>query len=361
VQLRPTSLCILTQLAVASSITACSRKEPPSDVKELTYYAEACHQYDAAQVAAVKAELPAMFLAHDTEGQVLPGMRDDASQAGVLNQWAGIPKAYRDQLYGQQAAYGFQIRQTKLDPKWAGMAYAYTGVALGIELTEDSFNATYALQHEVGHVMQALLAVKYPTIYDDLRELLDSEGGLTSMVRDYSKTNEREYFADAFASFYCSPESNQYFATNVPKTYALMSSILEAPVWKTPASGGHDGADGGADDDGGTPITGGDGEDDALSAQEQAARDYLDHILIAVNLHAVGCTVALGTDLQVDPSGPFFDPTFKTIADADDTTSEDLYTGYVNRNLPFADSAARVVIALKQWGKKGLTPGCTFK
>ena len=55
-------------------------------------------------------------------------------------------------------------------------------------------------------------------------------------IRTYAKSAPAEAWAEAYANFYCSPESNAFIQKNLPFTHEFLRAVLAPPIWETSQS-----------------------------------------------------------------------------------------------------------------------------
>ena len=222
---------------VAALLLACSptTKTNQSTVRGLTDANYSCADYSQDVMNAVTSRTPSNMPHGFTQDQM----------SVFYKHYAGIPKAYQDYL-----AAGFnQGTFAGIFPAQLGGIYDANGrlmYVMGltqwtqngpqwVEITNQRPGALeFALQHEIGHAMMvgvANTAKGQAADFYNQRNAVYYEGANNPQIRGYAKTNANEYFAEAFANYYCSPESNDFIKYQLPKTYAFLNSVLEAPVW----------------------------------------------------------------------------------------------------------------------------------
>jgi hypothetical protein len=104
-------------------------------------------------------------------------------------------------------------------------------------VTAGTNQVMFALQHEIGHGVKIVAAeaaqnTEYSDFEGSIRKVwseLMSKGG---MIRGYAKSKPDESWAEAYANFYCSPESNRFIEANLPYTNKFLRTVLEPPIWE---------------------------------------------------------------------------------------------------------------------------------
>jgi hypothetical protein len=161
----------------------------------------------------------------------------------VKNRLAGIPDRDLDHLLARFSQNTFKgIRVERLGGGVAGVTYLSfertsnglripVALAIGIGTT----SAGFALQHEVGHAVEgvAILAASkagldFNRIRQDIYNEVRSRG---TIIRNYARSQPAESWAESYANYYCSEESNKFIADQLPTTYAYLLKILEPPAW----------------------------------------------------------------------------------------------------------------------------------
>jgi hypothetical protein len=103
-------------------------------------------------------------------------------------------------------------------------------------ITTGGSQAGFAMQHEVGHAVEivareAAQRTEFANFDQALRDIvaeLNSKGG---MIRGYAKSSPAEAWAEAYANYYCSPNSQAFIKDNLPKTYRLLTTVLPPAQW----------------------------------------------------------------------------------------------------------------------------------
>ncbi len=196
-----------------------------SNVQYLTERDYQCHPFSQDMMDKQKAKFPSGFVS---------GFNGSEEQV-VVNRLTGIPTPYMDELITNFSSNKFSgISSTFTLGFAAGVTTLSGGIARSIVIS--SGQAGFALQHEVGHAVEHQAQEKAPQVglnfgtemAASFNEIKSSGAG----IRSYAKSAEGEAFAEAFANYYCSEETHNFIATNLPKTYQFLSKVLEAPLFK---------------------------------------------------------------------------------------------------------------------------------
>jgi hypothetical protein len=113
---------------------------------------------------------------------------------------------------------------------------------VAISVTTTMQQVGFALQHEVGHAVEIVAeeAAAATDQYSNFSaqtlamrsEMVAANARKPGLIRSYAMSNAGESWAEAYANFYCSPESNRFIKDNLPKTYQFLRAVLEPPVWE---------------------------------------------------------------------------------------------------------------------------------
>lgn len=181
-----------------------------------------CTTFETEQISAALRGMPEGFL---NEGSFQVGKVDR-----VKNQLTGMPRPYLEWLFALRAQNGFRIGERNLGPGVMGVTVrnGSTGIPLSVEVAARADAIDFALQHEIGHALETRVlelngsfASAFNTAYRNERS--------NQNLRSYARSSATEYFAEAFANFYCSKDAQEFIASNVPETYALLKkSFLPA-------------------------------------------------------------------------------------------------------------------------------------
>lgn len=254
----------MASLWICLSIMGCSEKTPEhdgSDLRQISRQLYKCEMLPAAQ----QAEIPAAMFGIDEQMINNPYMLNvsatqktnliaDNWPADLLTQAkavvASLPPPILKSLIELHLQAGFRIGRWPLQQSIGGLAT--TGPKPHIIISSvDPMMIPLALRHELGHIVDMMLlstGAKRLEFVGDKNAHFAVESasnpafatgcgnspGMPSgpgTVGCYSRTSAMEYFADAFDSYYCSPNSNQFIKDYLPKTYTLLQRFLPDPVW----------------------------------------------------------------------------------------------------------------------------------
>jgi len=234
------NLLILTLAAL--TFTASCKKQEDSDTSALTNQNLSCTDYSAAQLAKISAEMnavPGLFSKFAT-----------ADNAALVKHFAAIPASYRSELINLKKAGTFQ-GFVKADLGTSGVMGSCSSTNRGprlISLTSRYPNAiNFAMIHEIGHGVEGIVqrkAGKTNAVWESTlkglmaeAEAFNKKGGISraQQVRDYAFHSDAEFFAESFHNYYCSKETHSFIEKNLPKTYAFLKTVLEAPVFASGA------------------------------------------------------------------------------------------------------------------------------
>ena len=210
----------------AISLAGCGsfRESSGSQINQLGNKDFRCVDYDVTKIDAQLKDMPDGFInaASFRTGKV----------ERVKNQLAGIPKPYLTWLYQVRTENGFRIGERPLGGSTAGVTVrrADNLVPASIDIAPNPSYIDLALQHEMGHALEARVRQKNPDFANALQNFFRQERGNPNL-RSYARSSVTEYFAEAFANFYCSREAQNFFEVNLPQTYKLMKSSLEPASW----------------------------------------------------------------------------------------------------------------------------------
>lgn len=207
-----------------------SRQEGGSNIKQLGNKDFACVEYDAAQTKAQLKDMPQGFI---NEASFRVGKVDR-----VENQLTGIPRSYLTYLFALNPQNGFRIAERNLGFGTVGvtMRAMPSLTPLTVDLASTATGVDFALQHELGHALEGRVREENTGFATALQGLFQKESR-NANLRSYARTQPAEYFAEAFANFYCSKDAQEFIASNVPDTYKLLKTSLAAASWdqaKTP-------------------------------------------------------------------------------------------------------------------------------
>ena len=189
-----------------------------------------CATVSNERLAAVKAKVP--------EGMVKNFSGDQLPIA--WNRVALIPDRDLDHLiwtYNQRILEGI-FPKTYFTPGVAGLTSLTQsrtqGGTVGLiatSITTAPTMAGFALQHEIGHAVEVRAreaAAKANIDFEaKLGALVSELRGHASITRSYARSNESEAWAEAYANYYCSTESQEFIKTNLPTTMQFLRQVLE--------------------------------------------------------------------------------------------------------------------------------------
>ena len=181
-----------------------------------------CATFDAEQISAALKGMPDGFI---NEGSFQVGKVDR-----VKNQLTGLPRPYLEWLFALRAQNGFRIAERNLGSGVMGVTVrnGSTGVPSSVDVTTRADAVDFALQHEIGHALETRVLELNGSFANAFNTAYRTERN-NQNLRSYARSSAIEYFAEAFANFYCSKDAQEFIASNVPETYALLKkSFLPA-------------------------------------------------------------------------------------------------------------------------------------
>ncbi len=193
-----------------------------SDLSQLTDQGFACVEYSKEQQDQKLQAMPAQFLRNETW--------TPATLLRARNALAGLPKGYLDYMYSLNKFNGFTISRRTLEGSTIGVT-TFTNVPLKVEINTQGFAPDFAMQHEVGHVIDVALDGKDPQFQSAYTSLFQQESN-NSKLRSYARSQPAEFFAEAFSNFYCGPKAAAFLKSELPKTYAFLKDTLQTPVFE---------------------------------------------------------------------------------------------------------------------------------
>jgi hypothetical protein len=212
-------------MTVALLVTACGFEQAPtddSDLNQLTEKGFPCVEYSKAEQDEKLAGMPPNFMRPETwTPQTL---------ARARNALAGLPKGYLDYMYALHKFNNFTISRAPLQGSTIGVT-AFTNVPLRVQINTQDFAADFAMQHEVGHVIDVALDGKDPQFQLRYAQLFQQESN-NSKLRSYARSEAPEFFAEAFSNYYCGPQAQAFLKSELPKTYAFLQEKLQTPVFQ---------------------------------------------------------------------------------------------------------------------------------
>jgi len=149
---------------------------------------------------------------------------------------AGIPDLYIKWMAELHKKNGFSI--TAEDPGFTG------GVVIGGEKYPEQMYiyprtdiVDLVMQHETGHAIMYKIKFEMTQFLEELGPIADNEHenpNINAYPQLYDIGTEayhKEFWAEAFNSYYCSPETNGLVKKQFPKTIPLLEKYLEKPIW----------------------------------------------------------------------------------------------------------------------------------
>lgn len=228
-------------LAVLLNISSCfSRTEPHSNIEQLLEKEQKCMRWPDDRLKSVTAKFPQGFL-KGFQGQ---------SQDEALQALAGIPDRHLDWLIEVNKKNGFAINNA------GGMQGGVTEFGEypnWIKVGGATYIIQSALQHEVGHAMRRWFDKHNSATASQWTQAVQSEANkesrnpqLNSYPRSYvgQEAYLDEYWAEAYNSFYCSPESNTDLKNYFAGTYNVLRTLSDPPVWEASSGGNNQTASG---------------------------------------------------------------------------------------------------------------------
>ncbi len=209
---------------------SCGGVEPnDSTTLQLTDRDFACYQYSDGQRSSHLRDMPPSMV---NAGSFRQGNVDD-----VKNQLTGIPKPLLEYLYGRTTQVRFSIAEARLGRGTMGVTMLRGANTLSMEPESIRIAAipeavNFALQHEVGHAVEFQVKRDDPQRHQQRWRQAFQEGLNNRKLRAYARESSGEYFAEAFANFYCSPDAHNFISQELPQTYSLLRSILPPPRWE---------------------------------------------------------------------------------------------------------------------------------
>lgn len=214
-------------------LAGCKPANDFSRSKYLTPKDYKCYEPTNARLNEVQSMLPQGFVSASF-GSLTPT---------VINRLAGIPNDYLQHLidrFKSRKFVGFAPENlgggvaglTRLEGRNEDEMYAKS-----IALRMDSVG--FALQHEVGHALETFVkleARKRKINFNSGFQAIFSEVQKSPGIRAYARSSVNESWAEAFANFYCSPESKEFIdggskSRGLPQTSSFLAQVLIQPQW----------------------------------------------------------------------------------------------------------------------------------
>ncbi len=208
-------------------------------LSQLTLEQQPCYTHNSQRIQAVKNILPSGMLV---------GFDSQELENAAYQALAGIPDVHLEKLKWAYETNSFQIKAES--PGFSGGMCAMGNPPDWIQVYPDAYVVAYALQHESGHAMEFMVATD-DNFSQELQTVADNNSN-NSNLSQYAKgyvgngdTYYREFFAEAFNSYYCSPDTNVEIKRDFPDAHAFLSKYLAKPVWD---DGSNNSQTGGTDD-----------------------------------------------------------------------------------------------------------------
>ena len=236
----PSMIYFATLLPVlALTMSSCSKKEAADN--HLRYLQESdqqCVPHDAKRMEYIT-NLPSGFLT---------GFQGNQMEI-AKNRLAGIPDRDLDHLiwtFSNRRLSG--VKPAALFFGVAGLTTLSSGSTkngfrgmVATSITTGGNQSGFAMQHEVGHAVEivareAAQNTEYKNFDQALRDVvaeLNSKGGL---IRGYAKSSPGEAWAESYANFYCSPNSQAFIRNNLPRTFKFLTVVLPPARWDSPSN-----------------------------------------------------------------------------------------------------------------------------
>lgn len=228
-------------LAVVFTAASCRSSEENSNTRYLSVKSYKCFEHPSERIEAVRKKLPEGFLSKNY----------GSSFETALNRVAGIPDPYIDHLIDRYKTRKFKgIYPSSLGGSVAGLTQLQSegpdgSIMFATSITTTVSDVGFALQHEIGHAIEGVIRqenINQRAWIERNFNTLHLEAKSHPEVRSYAKSNPTETWAEAFANFYCSPESlsfiegdganRQYFS----RSKEFLRKVLLPPLWQTPNS-----------------------------------------------------------------------------------------------------------------------------
>jgi len=211
----------LSTLIAQSVLFGCGSPQEPtgSHIKQLGTRDFSCINYSAEQTTQALRGMPEGFI---NEASFRLGKVER-----VKNHLTGVPRPYLEWLFSLRGQNGFRIAERNLGPGTLGvtMRSIPSLVPSYIDLSARSDAVDGALLHEIGHAVENRAREANRSFADRIVTAFRGESN-TRTIQSYARTSATEYFAEAFSNFYCSKDAQEFIASNLPETYALLKSSL---------------------------------------------------------------------------------------------------------------------------------------
>lgn len=185
-----------------------------------------CKAWDNDRVEQIKTLFPKAMI--DSSGA------SDKSLKSLYQAMSGIPDTYLKWLGKLHKEDGFTISFS--DGMGIGLALYPSYIQFG----NDWELVNHTAQHEIGHIVDYYVQ-DVTTDFDfpqNIQTVADKDyisPHINQYPISYSRSSDtyyKEYWAEAFNSFYCSPKTNKLFGEYFPEANAILRKVLLPPVWE---------------------------------------------------------------------------------------------------------------------------------
>lgn len=206
---------------IQGGLLACGSPLEPtgSNTRQLSLRDFSCVNYSKEQTSQTLRGMPDGFV---NEASFRFGKVDR-----VKNHLSGVPRPYLEWLFSLRGQNGFRIAERNLGPGILGLTMRSMPslVPSYIDLSARSDAVDGAFLHEVGHALENRAREANRSFADGIVAAFRAERS-NGNLQSYARTSATEYFAEAFSSFYCSKDAQEFIASNLPQTYKLLKSTL---------------------------------------------------------------------------------------------------------------------------------------
>lgn len=211
-------------------LSACGsgRESAQSKMTQLGLHDYPCITYQPQQIAQALQGMP--------EGFILESSFRIGQVDRVKNQLTGIPRPYLQRLFELHGKNGFEISEYKLPSYAMGSTQRAREslVPLRIDIQAAEGAIDFAVQHEVGHAVEGFIKKLHKGTEESFSKAYEKERSKPEL-RAYAQSDVGEYFAEAFANFYCSKEAQLFIADHLPQTYKVLKSSLLPASFDAPS------------------------------------------------------------------------------------------------------------------------------
>ena len=220
--LRALSVMTLGFAALSFLLSCVKVDDPHSHASQLTEKDYPCWEPSSTRLDEVRSKIPSGFI---------KGIAGD----DVYRRLAGLPDVYIDYLIDHYKQGNFQgISERRLSPGVGGLAgtnYFPSYYPIFIHIAPGATN--FALQHEVGHTVERLIKENIKNSGGTSFTEIESSIMGNRSFRSYSRSSPAEAFAELFASYYCSKESNDFVKRSFSEEmYRFMADNFVEPPWQ---------------------------------------------------------------------------------------------------------------------------------